>query len=58
MKYKYFEDKYVKLLDILNMSNMLSCRLKEIDEARNYLLDETKHDLMSEKPKKVYRALN
>ena len=36
----------------------LDFRLK-IDETRNYLLDEIKHnDLMSEKQKKVCRALN
>ena len=34
-------------------------RLKKIDERRNYLLDEIKHnDLMTEKHKKLCRALN
>ena len=34
-------------------------RIKNIDETRNYLLEEIKHnDLMSEKRKKVCRVLN
>ena len=38
--HKYFKDKYVKL----------EFRLKQIDETRNYLLEETKHNnLMNEK---------
>ena len=37
----------------------LKFRLKKIDETRNYLLDEIKHnDLMSEKYKKTYKYLN
>ena len=32
---------------------------KQIDETRNYILEEIKHNnLISEKHKKVYRALN
>ena len=37
----------------------LECRLKEIDETKNYLLDEIKHnDLMSEKYEKTCKYLN
>ena len=37
----------------------LDFRLKKIDETRNYLLEEIKHnELMSKKHKKVRRALN
>ena len=37
----------------------LEYRIKNIDETRNYLLEEIKHnDLMSEKRKKVCRVLN
>ena len=37
----------------------LEFRLRKIDETRNYLLDETKHnDLMSEKYKKTCKCLN
>ena len=37
----------------------LKCRLRKIDKARNYLLDEIKrNDLMSEKNKKIRRYLN
>ena len=37
----------------------LECRLRKIDESRNYLLDEIKHnDLMSEKYKKTCKYLN
>ena len=37
----------------------LEFRFKEIDETRNYLLDEIKHnDLMSEKYKKTCKYLN
>ena len=37
----------------------LDFRLKKIDKTRIYLLEEIKHnELMSEKHKKVYRALN
>ena len=37
----------------------LEFRLRKIDETRNYLLDEIKHnDLMSEKYKKTYKYLN
>ena len=38
---------------------VLSLDLKKIDETRNYLLDEIKHnDLMSEKYKKTCKYLN
>ena len=34
-------------------------RLKNIDETRNYLIEEiSQNELMSKKPKKVYRVLN
>ena len=47
--YKYFKDKYVKF----------EFRLRKIDETRNYLLDEIKHnDLMSKKYKKTCKYLN
>ena len=37
----------------------LEFRLRKIDETRNYLLDEIKHnDLMSEKYKKICKCLN
>ena len=37
----------------------LEFRLRKIDEARNYILDEIKHNaLMSEKYKKTYKYLN
>ena len=37
----------------------LEFRLKKIDETRNYLLEEVKHDdLMSKKHKKTYKYLN
>ena len=36
----------------------LGFRLKEIDETRNYLLEEIKNDLMSEKHKNECGALN
>ena len=37
----------------------LEFRLRQIDEKRNYLLDEIKYnDLMSEKCKKTYKYLN
>ena len=36
----------------------LEFRLREIDKARNYLLDEIKHNLMSEKYKKTCKYLN
>ena len=37
----------------------LGIRLKKIDETRNYLLDEIKHnDLMSEKYKKIRKYSN
>ena len=46
------------------MANMaegagLQFKLRKNDEARNYLLDEIKHnDLMSEKYKKTHKCLN
>ena len=36
----------------------IECSLRKIDETRNYLLDEIKHDLMSEKYKKTCKYLN
>ena len=36
----------------------LNFRLTKIDEKRNFLLDEIKHDLMSEKYKKTCKYLN
>ena len=37
----------------------LEFRLRKINETRNYLLDEIKHNnLMSEKDKKTYKYLN
>ena len=37
----------------------LDCRLRKLDETRNYLLDDIKHnDLMSEKYKKTCKYLN
>ena len=37
----------------------LEFRLKKVDETRNYLLDEIKHnDFMSQKYKKTYKYLN
>ena len=44
----------------INMTNEenLNFRLTKIDEKRNFLLDEIKHDLMSEKYKKTCKYLN
>ena len=36
----------------------LEFRLRKVDERTNYLLDEIKHDLMSEKYKKTCQYLN
>ena len=36
----------------------LKIRLKKLDEMRNYLLQDIKHDLMSKKQKKMCRTLN
>ena len=36
----------------------LEFRLRKIDETRNYLLEEIKHNLMSEKYKKTCKYLN
>ena len=48
---------YISILRT-NMSN-LKFRLKKIDETKNYLLDEIKHnELMSEKHKKTCKYLN
>ena len=45
---KYFKGKYEEA--------SLDFRLRKIDETRNYLLDEIKHnDLMSEKYKKTFK---
>ena len=47
--YEYFKDKYDRVLEF---------RLRKIDETRNYLLDEIKHnDLMTEKYKKTCKYL-
>ena len=51
--YQYFKDKYGKIKRKTWIYN------KKIHKTRSYLLDEVKHnDTMSEKPKKVCRALN
>ena len=51
--YKYFNDKYGRGKSKVWLLN------EKIDETRSYLLNEIKHnDLMSEKLKKVCRALN
>ena len=48
--YKYFKDKY---------GRRSKFRLRKIDETKNYLLDEIKHDdLMSEKYKETCKYLN
>ena len=50
--YKYFNDKYAE-------EASLEFRLRNIDEKRNYPLEEIKHnDLMSEKYKKTCKYLN
>ena len=50
--YKYFKDKYAE-------EASLEFRLRNIDEKRNYPLEEIKHnDLMSEKYKKTCKYLN
>ena len=36
----------------------LKIRLKKLDEMRNYLLQDIKHDLMSKKQKRMCRTLN
>ena len=49
--------KYLKINMVKKAS--LEFRLRKIDETRNYLLDETKHnDFMSEKYKKTRKYLN
>ena len=51
--YQYFKDKYGKIKRKTWIYN------KKIHKTRSYLSDEVKHnDTMSEKPKKVCRALN
>ena len=55
--YEKNDKKYISILRI-NMSS-LEFRLRKIDEARNYILDEINHnDLMTEKYKKICKYLN
>ena len=50
--YKYYNDNMVE-------EESVEFRLREIDETRNYLLDEIKHNnLMREKYKKRFEYLN
>ena len=51
-------DKIIYISTLKTNMTSLDFRLKNIDETRNYLLEEIKHnDLMSEKHRKVCRAL-
>ena len=45
IRYKYLKDKYVKS----------RVWIKKKDETRSYLLEEIKHDLLSEKNKKAFK---
>ena len=58
--YKSNDKKYMSILNINKIKEAsLQFRLRQIDETRNYLLDEIKHnDLMSEKNKKTCKYLN
>ena len=50
--------KYGAYVTNLDENATLEYRLKKIDEAKNYLSEEIKHDLMSTKYKKMRRILN
>ena len=56
--YKKNDKKYISILNIKMIKEAsLPFRLTQIDEIRNYLLDEIKHnDLISEKYKKTCKA--
>ena len=57
IKYKYLRDKYGKQKKKKNPAS-LDFRIKNIDETRNYLSDEIKHNNLMSKKHKNCRDLN
>ena len=55
----YKKNDKIKYKSFKNKMSSLKFRLKKIDETRNYLLEETKHnDLVNEKYKNTFKYLN